>query len=71
MLWATVPEAAVDKYSDAGWAKGKVCAPPESGERLPVDPITESKRVQAPTNCEFGPGIARPLELHPAAHAWR
>jgi len=69
VIGTAVPEAAVDKHGDAGWAENDVCAAPQRGQRPVVDAVPEPKGMEAPPHLELRLRVPCPLPLHPAADA--
>lgn len=68
MLWATVPEAAVNEGRNARSRKHNVGAPANARNWGDVNSVSETERVEATPKQHFRCRIARRLSLHPAAY---
>lgn len=59
-----MPETAVDEYGDSRPGENDVRPTSQSGNRWIVDAIPEARRMENPTNGEFGSGVAPPIAPH-------
>jgi hypothetical protein len=68
VLWATVPEAAVNEYGHAGGPEHQVCPSADSGKGSGVHSIAQTRRVQCTSQRQLRRGVAGALSLHTPAH---
>lgn len=65
MLWAAVPEAAVDEHDDLRAGEDDVPATSQAGLRAIVDPEAVALRMEPAAYLEFERRVASTLRLHP------
>lgn len=66
MQWASVPEAAVDEYSQLSFREYDVDRPPSHERDGGVDPVAEASSMQFTSQCEFRGRIASSLSCEPS-----
>lgn len=71
VLWAAMPEASIDIDRDLRATEDNVCPAPQASEGRAVNAITETRRVQEPTDRHLRLSVTRPLHLHSSSHARR
>jgi hypothetical protein len=64
MLRAAVPKAAVDEDCYASPSEEEVCRSPQLNFRSGVDPVSQSLRVDALPDCEFGVRVSATVGAH-------
>ena len=70
MIRTSVPEATIDKYGNLGRPKHHVRPPPEAGQRLRVNPVSQASGVKKASESQLWSGVSGPLPLHTRSDFW-
>lgn len=71
VVWAAMPEAAIDENSHLLTPKDDVCSAAQALQRLLVDAIAKAASMKLRPEGKLRPGVALAIALHGGSDGWR